>query len=77
MPAIAEGVDPNAFADSEFGFDVNAAGLIQVTAGENLDSRAEAQGVTSWEPVESQPEPASSFEVAYWFESASFGDFFL
>jgi hypothetical protein len=67
------------FADSDVRWDFNAAGWIQVAAAdgvENLASPADTPTVTYWEPVDSQPS-GSTYEVAYWFESASFGDFFL
>lgn len=80
LRGIAAGIDANALAGSDVGWDFNAAGWVQVTAADvadqTLDSRADVSAVTYWEPIDSQP-AASSYEVAYWFESASFGDFFL
>ncbi|MFL5072066.1 MAG: hypothetical protein ACJ8D9_21010 [Xanthobacteraceae bacterium] len=80
LPGIAAGIDPNALAGFDVGWDFHGAGWVQVTAADvadpNLDSRADVSGVTYWEPVDSQP-AASPYEVAYWFEPASFGDFFL
>lgn len=79
--AIAAGVDPNGVADADVRWDFNAAGWVQVTAAnladQDLYSSTHASGVTYWEPIESQPVPTSSYEVAYWFDSASSGDFFV
>ena len=81
MPAgIAAGVDPHAFADSGVRWDFHGTGWVQVAAADSADdaigSHADAAAVVYWEPVESQPSEAT-YETAYWFDSASFGDFFL